>query len=369
MEKLKILVADSSVVYRKLISEAVEATGMGNVERTASNGSIALEWLSQEQFDVVLLEDSMPGMSGIETLSTVKRLYPYTEVIMISSSDLGSAAVTIKALNLGALDFILKNEQLDPKREVQLIKSQLQMLFAQIKIKKFSLVDENIIKAQEKKSVVEEFRSEANKIKKIAWSGADVVLIASSTGGPAALETILGGLPADFDKPILVVQHMPPQFTRILAETLDRKCALGVSEGKDGDNVVEGRVIIAPGGLHMAVSSQNSSGKVIKLDNSPFVNGVRPSADVLFNSAAEAYSGRNVLSVILTGMGNDGVQGVRELKKKCNCYCMTQSEASCVVYGMPRCIYEAGLADEVVDIKEISRRMYNTSGHQELIMQ
>ena len=186
----------------------------------------------------------------------------------------------------------------------------------------------------------------------------DLVVIASSTGGPLALDAIFGQLPVDVKVPILIVQHMPPEFTNVLAQALNKKCKLEVREGNDGDKVKSGRVIVAPGGRHMVVSSAKGFGNEIRLLDTPNVNGVRPSADVLFRSVAKEYKGKNVLAVVLTGMGNDATQGIREMKEECNCYCITQSENTCVVYGMPKCVYEAGLSDEVGELKEIAFRMY-----------
>lgn len=186
----------------------------------------------------------------------------------------------------------------------------------------------------------------------------DLVVIASSTGGPIALDNVFSQLPTDINVPILIVQHMPPEFTSILAQTLNRKYNLDVKEGSDGDIMKPGRVLIAPGGMHMIVSSSKGFGKEIRLMDTPFVNGVKPSADVLFHSIAREYKDKGILAIVLTGMGSDGTQGIREMKEECNCYCITQSENTCVVYGMPKCVYEAGLSDEVAELKEIAFRMY-----------
>lgn len=187
-------------------------------------------------------------------------------------------------------------------------------------------------------------------------NGFDVLLIASSTGGPTALEVVLTGLNEHLDKPVLIVQHMPPNFTKIFAKALNQKCKLEVLEGSDGESLKNGRAIIAPGDFHMFLKGAYNNIK-IGLDQSGPVNCVRPAADVLFKSAAEIFAGRKVLAVVLTGMGSDGTNGVRELKEKCDCYCITQSESSCTIYGMPRSVYEAGLSDEVLDLKLIAGRI------------
>lgn len=196
------------------------------------------------------------------------------------------------------------------------------------------------------------------KLKAVVSGNIDLVVITSSTGGPLALDTVFSQLPTDVNVPILVVQHMPPEFTNVLAQTLNKKYNLDVKEAGEGDKVIPGRALIAPGGKHMSVSSAKGFGNEIRLLDTPYVNGVRPSADVLFHSVAKAYKGKNILAVVLTGMGSDGTQGIREMKEECNCYCITQSENTCVVYGMPKCVYEAGLSDEVGDLKEIAFRMY-----------
>jgi two-component system chemotaxis response regulator CheB len=189
-----------------------------------------------------------------------------------------------------------------------------------------------------------------------------MVLVASSTGGPAALERVFGGFGKNFYKPVLIVQHMPPDFTRVLAESLDKKSDMRFIEGKDGDGIRAGQAILAPGGYHMEIAKGNQAAKKICITSGNYVNGVRPAADVLFKSVADEYQGARILAVILTGMGSDGLEGVRELKKKCLCYCITQSEDSCTVYGMPRSVKESGLSDEVLDIEKIAERIVKITG-------
>lgn len=365
MDKLNVLVADDTIVYRKVIADAVEATGMARVERSASNGAIALEWLKQlNNIDVVLLDVFMPEMDGIDTLKAVKSSFPDVEVIMISGGGSNSAEVTIEALKQGALDFILKPSESSPDKNIEKIKSQLQVLFTQIKIKKCSAItNAGSSRTAENKvlSPVPQTNNSLNHVrqdirKSVQLSRVDLVLIASSTGGPAALEVLCSGMPSGFNKPVLVVQHMPPDFTKVLAQTLDKKCGMSVFEAKEGDQVRPGNIMIAPGGLHMTVDVVNNS-RFIRLENTPHVNGVRPAADVLFKTVAKAYEGCGILAVVLTGMGNDGMHGISEIKNVCNCYCITQSEKTCVVYGMPRSVYEAGLSDEALDLSDIPRRI------------
>src|SRR5699024_2359202 len=172
-----------------------------------------------------------------------------------------------------------------------------------------------------------------------------------------ALEKILKHLPSDIGVPILIVQHMPPTFTKMLAQTLNEKNEISICEGIDGDKIEPNRVVLAQGGIHMTVKTEGRTKRVIDLDDSPPRHGVKPSADVLFDSVSRSYKGSNVLAVVLTGMGRDGTEGVRELKDNCNCYCITQSKKSCVVYGMPKSVYEAGLSDEAIHINDIAERI------------
>lgn len=374
LDKLKILVVDSAVVVRKIFAEAIEGIEMGSVENTAPNGSIALDWLRQKNIDVVLLEDSLSGeMSSIRILDSIKKEFPTVEVVMMSGSRKDNAAVTIEALKHGAMDFVLKPAGLDTEEEVLGVRNQLKHLFAQIKVRKCSMQANNdavrplkIKTAEISGRFPSENRTE-HSTSQMVWRGADLIVIASSTGGPAALEKICSEIPGDLNKPVFIVQHMPPQFTKILAETLDKKSKLHVVEGEEGMLIKEGQVVIAPGGLHMRTGVSKGSEKIIELENTPYVNGVKPSADVLFRSVAEVYAGRNVLAVILTGMGNDGMKGVEELKQRCNCYCVTQSENSCVVYGMPRSVYEAGLSNETADLRVMAERIFHIACRQELV--
>lgn len=360
MEKLKILVADESVLARKAITEAVENTGMGKVEHTAPNGSIAMEWLQHSVIDVVLLDAFMAGHNSLLLLKEIKKAYPDAEVILLSDGSPRCAEITVEALASGAFDFVLKGEDSDPAKAVERMKSRLNILFTQIKVKKFSMDRESHAggdMSHPKALPLQKLPANSHgRLGRPLTGRPDLVLIAASTGGPAALERLLEQLPEKFPVPILIVQHMPSDFTRIFAQTLNKKCRLSVKEAVDGEEVLSDQVVIAAGDQHMLIEKVEG-GMEVHLNHAPHVNGVRPSADVLFQSAAKVMQDKNVLVVILTGMGCDGMQGVSELKKRCHCYCITQSEESCVVYGMPRCVHEAGLSDETADIGSMAGRI------------
>lgn len=383
MDNMKVLVVDDSTIYRKILSIAVTATGIAETPVTASNGNFALERLEYCHFDAVLMDVNMPELDGIETLKIIKQKYPDLPVIMISGAGAKNVQTTFDALQCGAMDFILKPSDNDYNRNLQIISNYLKVIFSQIQIKKLQMpskVDYQTIQSgcmNEKieKSTISSKRIDEPLVKppishviqkdspadsKMKFSAIDLVLIASSTGGPVALEKILNNFGKEFEKPMLIVQHMPPEFTGILAESLDRKSQLRIIEGKEGDMLRAGQAIIAPGGSHMIVCKSGVN-KKISLTKSKHVNGVRPAADVLFTSVASEYRNERILVVILTGMGCDGLAGVRELKKQCSCYCITQSEASCVVYGMPKCVDESGLSDESIEIGKIAARIQQIS--------
>jgi len=361
LEKIKVIIADDSSLYREVLSKAVNRTRMAEVKFVASNGRMIIDWLKKEIVDLVLLDVFMPEMDGIEALKIIKKNYPNIDVIMISSDSVHSAELTMEALNNGAIDFILKPAYSDHEKSAEIIRMQLQTLFMQVILKRFKNIIDNKSKEIVMRNInkTKEKKSEANFVNRFdskKFTSIDLILIASSTGGPSALEKIFTGFDSDFNVPVLVVQHMPPKFTRSLSESLSKKCKISVKEGCNNDLVQKGQVIIAPGGYHMIVEREGTS-LIIKTETTPYVNGVRPAADVLFYSVANIYENKNILAVILTGMGSDGKNGVMRLKQKCNCYCITQSEKTCVVYGMPKSVYQSGLSDEVVDIDKISKRI------------
>ena len=360
MDKLKILIVDDSPVYRKILSAAAEDTGIAIVEDTALNGLDALEKLKGKKFEVVLLDVNMPDMDGIETLKRIKSKWSHISVIMISGGSGKDASSTLKALEFGAMDFILKPLNADYAANKETMSRYFKALFLQIQKREESMgLKNNQQEVQPQKIEVKTNRARSgNNI-----SGVDLLLVASSTGGPMALEKIFEGFGKNFFKPILMVQHMPVGFTKVLAESLDKKSELRFIEGSEDVAIRAGQAIVAPGGMHMVVHSESKASRKVQLTSTEQVNGVRPAADVLFKSVATEYGGARVLVVVLTGMGADGAEGVKELKKHCNCYCITQSEETCIVYGMPRSVVEAGLSDETLDLKDIAARIQEITEH------
>lgn len=363
MSNLRVLIVDDTVTYRKLLSDIVNSLPDMEVIATASHGRIALAKMKQERPDIVLLDMVMPEMDGLETLKRIKEEYPDTGVIMVSGSSAPQAEDTLKALQLGAIDFISKPESRDFEANYKELTDKLRPLLglfmARYQVRKIGR------QPKQKERKHEERITDVSPpltFKCKVPSRISALLIGVSTGGPNALAEVIPKLPAELKVPVLIVQHMPPLFTASLAEQLAKKSFLPVVEAKDGEMVVPGKVFIAPGGRHMCLSlskgENGSNGQVfIQLSDTPPVNSCRPSVDVLFRSAAVCYPGKT-LAVILTGMGEDGADGVRLLRRN-GCYCLAQNEETCVVYGMPRAVVESGLADEVLPLNEIAERIKN----------
>ena len=344
MGGLRILIADDSGIYRRILTKAVENAASDAEIFCVEDGLKTLEVLSKKRIDVCLLDVNMPVMDGIEALKRIKSKYAELPVIMLSGDSKDGAKLTVQALQLGALDFIFKPLDQDFGANMKIISGHLKELFEHIK---------NSASEESDKKVNMVTQSKQDSFLK----NIDLVLIASSTGGPAALEKVITRLSGSFPKPVLVVQHMPPEFTKVFAESLNKKSKIVVAEARPGDSIVPGKVLIAPGGYHMKIQKISASKRIIELEQSGLVCGVRPSADVLFLSASLAYEKMNILAIVLTGMGKDGTAGVAALKAKTNCHCITQSEKTCVVYGMPRSVSESGLSDEVSDIDDMAEKI------------
>ena len=330
---IRVLVVDDSALMRKLIPQMIERDGSIQVVGTAMDGEFALEKLPELKPDVVTLDLDMPRMDGMETLRKIMRKDP-KPVIVVSAHSKDGALATFKALSFGAMDFVTKPH--DPTSHMDQIA--------------FELITK--IKAAAKSQIVK-FPAplpKPRKTRSTAHHGeapTKVVAIGVSTGGPQALHYVLSQLPADFPGTILIVQHMPEGFTEMFAKRLDETCAVEVKEAKSGDLLVPGRVLVCPGNKHMKVKRM-PLGDIVLLNDAEKVNGHRPSADVLLQSVATEFGDR-ALGVLMTGMGEDGAEGLGAIKDSGGST-IAQAEESCVVYGMPRAAVERGYAQRIVTL-------------------
>lgn len=350
--KLKVMVVDDTSTYRMILKEALREIPNVDVPLTAIDGEDALEKLQEHPANLVLLDMEMPRMNGLEALMVIRSRYPDTGVVMISGVNQGSANATIKALEAGALDFIRKPDTGDVSRNLYRLRRQLEPII-QDKLRDLGRKKEQALLSGKAYAMSLPSRSKLP-------ASIDLIVIAISTGGPKALGELIPALPGDLGVPILIVQHMPPLFTASLAASLNRKAALNVVEAQEEEPILPNHVYIAPGGRHMVIR-RNINGQAatplrIDLDDSPPENSCRPAADVLFRSVADVY-GKNILAVVMTGMGNDGAKGVQALKQKGSCYCLSQSAESCTIYGMPRSIDEGGLSDEQIPLQDLAGRI------------
>jgi two-component system chemotaxis response regulator CheB len=354
MNPLQVLITDDTATYRMILSEVLKNIPGVTVTATANNGLKALEVLRTKPIDVALLDIEMPEMDGLETLKQIRKQFPRVKVVMVSAINRKCADITIQALQAGALDFVEKPDNANPQENMVQLEQRLKRVFR-------TLSGGPVLSSQPRTVSVLSSQPRTVTVPRKVPTRMDVVTIGVSTGGPNALTELVSQLPSRLGVPILVVQHMPPFFTASLANSLNQRCPLTVKEAEVGEVVQPDTIYIAPGGRHMAVARQGTQVVITLNDDAP-ENSCRPAADVLFRSVGQAY-GRNILAVVMTGMGSDGMLGVKALKDTPNFYCLTQSEPTCVVYGMPKSVDDAGLSDERVDLKDLASRIAVLVGH------
>lgn len=363
---IKVVVVDDSAFMRKAISTMLAKDPEIDVVATARDGEEGLELIRKHNPDVVTLDIEMPRMDGLTALRHIMMEMP-RPVLMVSSLTNEGAEATLKALELGAVDFIPK--QLS-KVSLDIVKIEASLI-SKVKI----VASRKLIHSRPRPASIArpatpistpascrpETRTAASGGAGLAKSPCgvakrDVVVIGVSTGGPPAVQKVLSALPEDFPASIVIAQHMPAAFTGPFAKRLDGLCKISVKEAEPGDRLKSGCAFIAPGGKHLLLK-QMVSRVDLEISTEPASALYKPSANVLITSAADAV-GRRALGVILTGMGNDGMEGVRALKQKGG-RALAQSDATCVVYGMPKAIVDAGLSDEIVDIDDMAQAIMN----------
>lgn len=348
---ITVVVVDDSAFMRKAISTMLEKDSGIKVIATARDGEEGLEKIRKFNPDVVTLDIEMPKMDGLTALRHIMMEMP-RPVLMVSSLTTEGAEATLKAMDLGAVDFIPK--QLS-KVSLDIVKIENDL------ISKVRNVAGRRMRPVPKMRVSAAHRHDSRSIsrsvkQRVGRPKRDVVVIGVSTGGPPAVQKILSAFPADFPAGIVIAQHMPKAFTGPFAKRLDGVSKISVKEAETGDRLAPGHAFVAPGGSHLMVNQKISRIELL-VTPEPAEALYKPSANVLVTSVAEAV-GRRALGVILTGMGNDGRDGIRILKSKGG-RAIAQSDSTCVVYGMPKAIVDDGLADEVVDIDDMAEAIMN----------
>lgn len=347
MPKIRVLIVDDAVVMRRMISGVLERDPQIEVAGTAANGRIALQKIPQVNPDLITLDVEMPEMDGIETLKEIRKIYPKLPVIMFSTLTAKGASTTLDALTHGATDYVTKPANVGGVTEgIERLESELVP-----KIKTHC----RHLRADSPPGDHTQFVSRLKPVSLPARTATrlqvEILAIGTSTGGPNALATLFKGFPKDFPLPIVIVQHMPPMFTALLAERLQALGSVAFHEAKQGQRILPGHAYIAPGGKHLEVRREGLH-TVAYLHEAPPENSCRPAVDVLFRSVAAVY-GMASLGVVLTGMGQDGLRGCQLLREK-QAQVVVQDETSSVVWGMPGCVAQAGLADAILPLDRIA---------------
>ncbi|HHZ04354.1 MAG TPA: chemotaxis response regulator protein-glutamate methylesterase [Acetomicrobium hydrogeniformans] len=340
--QVKVLVVDDSAFMRKIISDILEEDPKIKVIDRARDGKEAVEKTLKLDPDVITLDVEMPGMDGLAALKEIMRLKP-TPVVMVSSLTRKGADTTMKALALGAVDFVAK-----PSGAISLdMKDVAQELREKVLIAASASVEKLIGIAPPTKEPVRPIQIKRKNI--------EVVAIAASTGGPRAIQNVLGNVKTTSIAPIVVVQHMPAGFTKSFAERLNEISILEVLEGYDNLQLKPGMVVIAPGGSHLIVEYNRAKQLICRLSDMPPLHSVKPAADLLFLSVADIV-GNTSLGIILTGMGRDGAEGAKAIRQRGG-YVIAESSDTCVIYGMPKAAVEKGAVDEVLPLHAIPIRI------------
>lgn len=352
MRRIRVLVVDDSVVIRKLLTDILSSDPEIEVVGGAASGAIALAKIQQVNPDLVTLDVEMPGMSGLETLVELRKLYPKLPIIMFSSLTERAATTTLDALARGATDYLTKPSTGSREASIDYVRSQLLpkvRILAGIKAKPASAP---VAPTPSVTTFVERRNPPMNTTPRILAVGA-------STGGPNALSAMFSEFPKDFPLPIVIVQHMPPLFTKLFADRMTASCALPFHEATHGELLRAGHAYVAPGDYHMRVHNEAGQYRLL-LDQAPPENSCRPAVDVLFASVAEHF-GAATLAVILTGMGQDGLRGC-ELVHHRNGQVVVQDEATSVVWGMPGFVARAGLAQAVLPLSQVATEILRRVG-------
>lgn len=347
-KKKKILVVDDSALMRRIVCDIINLDEQFCVQDMAANGLEAIRLMRENTYDAVILDIIMPKLDGIGVLKEINRLGLQENVVMFSSETGKNAEITLQALELGAVDFIHKPDSVLEAKKDTFVRRFLAILSSAASGR-----------PQPGKPVAAYGRKQPSRQSGVPV-GNTVVAIACSTGGPKALAEIIPKLPGNLDAPVLIVQHMPEGFTKSLAQRLDERSPLHVMEAENNMEIRKGCAYIARGGRHMEVVQRDGKHYLI-LKDGPVREGVRPCANFMYESLAESGYAR-IVCVVLTGMGQDGTAGIRNLHQKKPIYVIAQQKESCAVYGMPRSIVASGLTDQIEPVENVADAIIKSVG-------
>ena len=341
-DKVRVLIVDDSALMRRILGDILGSDPRIEVVGTARDGVDALAKVKALSPDVVTLDVEMPVKDGLTTLQEIMKEHP-VPVVMVSTLTTEGAQVALKALSLGSVDFVAK-----PSGAVSL---DMRDVASDLVAKVVAAKSAKIRTAARREPA---FRVQAHPYPRREGGVAkpEIVAMAASTGGPMALQFLLGKLPASFPVPIVITQHMPKNFTASFARRLDSISELSVFEGEEGMDLRPGMAVIAPGGYHLLVKNRPNGQAYCRLSDAPPVLSVKPSANIMFLSVADEFGGKSV-GLVLTGMGRDGAEGAIALHEK-GAYIIAESQETCVIYGMPKAVVEAGIVDEILPLPDIS---------------
>lgn len=366
---IRVLVVDDSGFFRRRVSDMINADPRMKVVGDASNGREAIELNDQLKPDVITMDYEMPVMDGITALRNIMLRRP-VPVLMFSSLTFEGARVTLDALDAGALDYLPKNFDAVAKGTAEMRRMLTEKIVA-VSQSRYGRGEEDAPSPVVASAPMSSAPAPAPKaqtpapapvvapapvaapVRRNRLTGIELIVIGTSTGGPAALQTLFRSMSPEFRIPIVIIQHMPASFTKAFAERLNSISSMNVREAVEGDRVVPGNVYVAPGGMQLMLENRGSP--VIRIRESDERVNYRPSVDIAFASAAKHF-GPKALGIVLTGMGSDGREGAR-LLKAAGGHIWAQDEASCVIYGMPMAVIKAGFADDVLSLKDFGPRL------------
>ncbi len=350
MQKIRALIVDDSAFMRKSIEIMLKSDDQIEVIATARDGKEGYELAKKLRPDIVTMDIEMPRMDGLTSLKKIMHDCP-TAVIMISSLTSEGAESTLQAMELGAVDFIPKELSYINVNIINIRDDLIRKIKAIVKQR--SLRDRLARLQQLSKRNTTTIAANVKTYKQLPHIGYKAVALGISTGGPMSLQKVVPRFLKKNLIPYFIVQHMPPKFTKSLAQRLDGLSEVEVKEAEHNEPVRNGVVYVAPGGFHMTVKKNGSSGAVIDISEQPTSTLHRPCVDVMIDSVVKVY-GKHTMGIIMTGMGKDGLEGIRSLKELGG-HCLAQDEESCVVYGMPKSIVDAGFADVIATLEDVAK--------------